>query len=103
MDTMINLSNSHYGITIAEMLQDQDGLYRQGEPVVFGGDDARTLTAGVCCSAANATDAWTCWMTAQGFEVTELPQTERTRGWGKLFSAVSGSESRIFALSVGEC
>lgn len=77
---MIDLPKARYEISYAEMVQDQDGLYRQGEAIGFGDDCALNLTAAVCYSAAEAIASWTCWMIAQGFEVTEIPRTERTRG-----------------------
>ena len=55
-------------------------------------------------TTTHAITAWTDWMSDQGYETVELPQTCRTLAWGcgSVFSVLpkDGGESRVFSVVI---
>ena len=88
------------GLSYGQMMEDQDGLFRRGESMIFCCQDSQSLTAEGFTTLQEAADAWACWMRYQGYEVIELPRTARTREWSLSYSVtVQGEDSRIYMIA----
>jgi len=88
------------GLSYGQMMEDQDGLFRRGESMIFCCQDSQSLTAEGFTTLQEAADAWACWMRYQGYEVIELPRTARTREWSLAYSVtVQGEDNRIYMIA----
>ena len=87
-------------VVYSQMMEDQDGLFRRGESMIFCCQNGQSLTAEGFTTLQEAADAWACWMRYQGYEVIELPRTARTREWSLAYSVtVQGEDSRIYMIA----
>ena len=87
-------------LSYGPMIEDQDGLFRQHESIMYCCQGGQCTTAKEFSTTQEAADAWACWMRYQGHEVIELPRTARTREWSLTYSVtVQGEDSRIFMIA----
>ena len=88
-------------ISYRQMMEDQNGLFRQAESMIFCCQDGHRSTAGDFPTLQEAADAWARWMRYQGREVIELPRTARTHEWSLAYSVtVQGEESRVYIVTL---
>ena len=87
-------------ISYRQIMEDQNGSFRQGESMIFCCQDGHSSTAGDFPTLQAAADAWACWMRSEGNQVVELPRTARTREWSLAYSVTAqGEESRVYVVA----